>query len=262
MPFSLTVIGCGSATPVGHRLSSAFALRYQQRVFMIDCGEGTQMHLKDNHIHMQRISHVLISHLHGDHFFGLVGLLSSMHLFGRNCPLTVFGPPELESLIRSQLDVGKTVLGYPLFFVPTRTDGPAVLLEDRQLQLFSFPLQHSVPTTGFLFRERGKALSPTPQKSFAYCSDTAYDESLVPYIQGVDLLYHESTFLNSESKLAEERFHCTAEQAAVLARKAQVKKLLLGHYSARYADVQLFMKEAQPLFPEVMLAQEGLTVNV
>lgn len=262
MSFSFTVIGCGSATPVGHRLSSAFALRYQQHVFLVDCGEGTQMYLKDNHIHMQRIGHVLISHLHGDHFFGLVGLLSSMHLFGRSHPLTVYGPPELEQIVRCQLDAGNTVLGYPLHFVPTQAERQVLLYENPRLQLFSFPLQHSVPTTGFLFRERVNSLSPRPPKSVAYCSDTAYDESLIPYVQGVDLLYHESTFLNSESHLAEERFHSTAEQAATLARKAQVKKLLLGHYSARYADVQLFLTEAQPLFPEVLLAQEGLTVNV
>ena len=220
------------------------------------------MYLKDNHIHMQRISKVFISHLHGDHFFGLVGLISSMHLFGRNHQLTVYGPPALEQIVRHQLEVGGTELCYPLSFVGTRTDGPELLYEDQELQVCSFPLRHSVPTTGFLFRERGNSLSPRPPKSVAYCSDTAYDESLIPYVQGVDLLYHESTFLNSESHLAVERFHSTAEQAATLARKAQVKKLLLGHYSARYADVQFFLKEAQPLFPDVMLAQEGLTVNV
>ncbi len=262
MSSSLTVIGCGSATPVGHRLSSAFAFRHQHRVFLVDCGEGTQMFLKDNHIHMQRISHVLVSHLHGDHFFGLVGLISSMHLFGRDYPLTVIGPPELEHIIRCQLEAGDTELSYPLQFVHTCSDGLNLLWEDRDLQLYSFPLNHSVPTTGFLFREKEKPPFMRPPKSFAYCSDTVYDESLVSYIQGVDLLYHESTFLESESQLAQDRLHSTAGQAAMIARMAMAKKLLIGHYSARYSDLQLFKREAEKIFPEVMLASEGLIVNL
>jgi ribonuclease Z len=262
MSFSLTVIGCGSATPVGHRLSSAFALRCRQRVFMLDCGEGSQMYLKDNHIHMQRISKVLISHLHGDHFFGLVGLISSMHLFGRKHQLTVYAPPALEQIVRYQLEVGGTELNYPLSFVATRTDGCDLLFEDQELQVFSFPLRHSVPTTGFLFREKAKERAVSPPKSFAYCSDTAYEESIIPYISGVDLLYHEATFLENERQLAEDRLHATAEQAAKMARLAGVKKLLLGHFSARYAALEPFIEEAQRCFPDVMLASEGLTVNV
>ena len=262
MSFSLTVIGCGSATPVGHRLSSAFALRCRQRVFLVDCGEGSQMYLKDNHIHMQRISKVFISHLHGDHFFGLVGLISSMHLFGRSHQLTVYGPPALEQIVRHQLEVGGTELNYPLSFVGTRTDGPDLLFEDQELQVCSFPLRHSVPTTGFLFREKAKERAVRPPKSFAYCSDTAYDESILPYISGVDLLYHESTFLESERQLAEDRLHATAGQAAEMARLAGAKKLLLGHFSARYALLDPFTEEAQRCFPDVMLASEGLTVSV
>jgi len=261
MSFSLTVIGCGSATPVGHRLSSAFALRHRQHVFLIDCGEGTQLFLKDNHIHMQRISHILISHLHGDHFFGLVGLLSSMHLFGRSHPLAIYGPPELEHIIRYQLDVGGTVLNYPLRFVATQCGGKALLYEDDRVQIFSFPLLHSVPTTGFLFREIRRNEMHRP-KTFAYCSDTFPTESVVPYVYGADMLYHEATFLDSERRLAEERFHSTAAGAAKLARQADVKKLVIGHYSARYADTSLFAEEARAFFPDVTLASEGLTVSV
>lgn len=261
MSFSLTVIGCGSATPVGTRLSSAFALRHRRQVFLIDCGEGTQMHLKEHHIHMQRISHVLVSHLHGDHFFGLAGLLSSMHLFGRSHPLNVFGPPELEHIIRYQLEVGGTELRYPLTFVPTQAEEPQLLFSDGHVEVMSFPLMHSLPTTGFLFREIRQNERHRP-KSFAYCSDTCYTESILPYVKGVDLLYHESTFLRGEERLAVERFHSTAEQAAMLAQKAEVKRLLLGHYSARYSDTHSFLEEAEGVFPESVLASEGLILNV
>lgn len=220
------------------------------------------MYLKDNHIHMQRVSHVLVSHMHGDHFFGLVGLLSSMHLFGRSHPLTVYGPPELEHVLRYQFDVGDTVLNYQLNFVATQAESPALLYEDNSILLYSFPLKHSVPTTGFLFREKRRELSPSRPKSFAYCSDTQFTESIVPYVREADLLYHESTFLESEAKLAEERFHSTAAQAAKLARMAEVKRLMLGHYSARYGDTQPFLEEAMAHFPETVLAYEGLSVNV
>lgn len=261
MSFSLTVIGCGSATPVGHRLSSAFALKHSQHVFLIDCGEGTQVYLKDNHIHMQRIGRIFISHLHGDHYFGLVGLISSMHLLGRNQPLTVYGPPELEHIVRYQLEVGGTELCFPLHFVPTQTEKPELLLDTRSEQVYSFPLQHSVPTTGFLFREKKSADAQTAPKSFAYCSDTAYAESIVPFIRNVDVLYHESTFLETEARLAEERLHSTATQAARIAWQAEAGKLLLGHYSARYADTRLFLQEAVEIFPDAVLAAEGLTLN-
>ncbi len=258
MSFSLTVIGCGSATPVGHRLSSAFVLRHNQRFFLIDCGESTQMHLKDNHIHMQKISHILISHLHGDHYFGLVGLISSLHLFGRRNPLYVYGPPELEQIVRMQLEVGQTELSYPLRFVVTGRDSQQLLFEDKTMEVYSFPLVHGMHTTGFLFREKPSERGETPPKSFAYCSDTAYTETILPYVENVDVMYHESTFLESESRLAEERFHSTALQAARLARKAGVKHLLLGHYSARYATVQEFYDEAVSEFPDVRTAFEGM----
>lgn len=261
MSFSLTVIGCGSATPVGHRLSSAFALKHNQHVFLIDCGEGTQLYLKDYHIHMQRISRIFISHLHGDHFFGLVGLISSMHLLGRNQPLTVYGPPELEHIIRSQLEVGNTELCFPLHFVSTQTENLELLLDTKSEQVYSFPLQHSVPTTGFLFLEKKSEDARTPAKRFAYCSDTAYTESILPFIGKVDVLYHESTYLESEARQAAERMHSTAVQAATVARKAEAGRLLLGHYSARYGDTRPFLQEAAEIFPDAVLAAEGLTLN-
>lgn len=219
------------------------------------------MYLKDNHIHMQRISRIFISHLHGDHFFGLIGLISSMHMFGRSQPLTVYGPPELEHIIRYQLEIGGTELCYPLHFVPTHPEGLELLLDTHSEQVFSFPLQHSVPTTGFLFREKKSTDARTAPKSFAYCSDTAYTEDILPFLQNVDLLYHESTFLESEARLAEERLHSTASQAALIAQKAGAGKLLLGHYSARYADTQPFRQEAAEVFPEALLSAEGLTLN-
>lgn len=262
MSLTLTVIGCGSATPVGHRLSSAFVLRHNRQVFMIDCGEGAQMYLKENHIHMQRIQHILISHLHGDHYFGLVGLLSSMHLFGRDYPLTVYAPPELEHIVRYQLEVGQTELSYPLRFVSLTGEEAFRIFDDKGLEVSAFPLQHGLPAYGFVFKEKTRPGGLNPARSFAYCSDTVYTESILPHIQGVDLLYHESTFLESERNLAEKRLHSTAHQAAMLAQKAGVGKLLLGHYSARYADIQAFQAEAGEIFPQVELAREGLQLTI
>ena len=304
MGFTLTVIGCGSATPVGHRLSSAFILKRENQTFMIDCGEASQLFLKDYQVRMQRIGQIYISHLHGDHFFGLVGLLSSMHLFGRKHPLHLFAPPALEQIIQMQLDAGGTVLQYPLVFHPTQDRTEVLLYEDDGLEVRSFPLNHGLPTTGFLFREKERqrsisktfleehTLSPEemrcirrgedytdPQgvvwpnaeitrpsrltpKSFAYCSDTIYDESIIPYIRHVDLLYHETTFLEGEAELAESRFHTTARQAAMIAKKAEVKKLLVGHYSARYKGIQCFVDEASEIFDDVVAASEGLVLDI
>ena len=229
---------------------------------MIDCGEASQLFLKDNHIRMQRISHVFISHLHGDHYFGLVGLLSSMHLFGRKHPLHLFAPPELEQIIRMQLDAGGTVLQYPLFFHSTRDRSVDLLFEDKELEVYSFPLRHGLPTTGFLFKEKPRTSSRQLPKSFAYCSDTIYDVSIIPYIRQVDLLYHETTFLESEAALAESRFHTTARQAAQIARQAEVGRLMIGHYSARYSNIQDFVREASEVFPTVIPASEGLVYTI
>ena len=277
MGFTLTVIGCGSATPVGHRLSSAFVLKKENSCFLIDCGEASQLHLKDNHIRMQRIEHIFISHLHGDHYFGLVGLLSSMHLFGRRAPLHLYGPPALETIVNMQLEAGCTELLYPLHFHPTQDREFALLYEDRTISVYSFPLDHGMPTTGFLFKENvpervvpaqylsdvlAAARPKSLPKSFAYCSDTAYNEDIIPYIKGVDLLYHEATFLESEVDLAKSRFHTTARQAAQLARKAEVKKLLVGHYSARYAGTHEFVVEASEYFSPVLPATEGLVLEI
>lgn len=263
MSFSFIVIGCGSATPIGHRLSSAFILKHNRSVFLIDCGEGSQMYLKENHVHLQRINQIFISHLHGDHFFGLIGLLSSMHLFGRNIPLTIYAPRELEAIIKLQLKAGATVLSYPLFFRQTQNEEKELLYEDKEVEVYSFPLNHSIPTTGFLFKEKIKPNYPIfVPKSFAYCSDTAYSEAIIPYIKGVDLLYHESTFMESDIQIAESRQHSTARQAAKIAKMANVKRLLIGHYSARYSDVQCFLEEAKLEFQNVLMAFEGLCINI
>lgn len=227
---------------------------------MIDCGESTQQYLKDNHIRMQRIGHIFISHLHGDHYFGLICLLSSMHLFGRRTPLHLYAPPVLESIIKIQLEVGGTELMFPLVFHPTQAQTPELLYEDSSLTVQSFPLDHGMPTTGFIFKEKEKG--KTSPKSFAYCSDTAYCEAIIPYIRHVDLLYHETTFLDSEIELAKSRFHSTARQAALIARKAEVKKMLMGHYSARYLGTRNFVKEASSIFSEVVAAEEGLLLEI
>lgn len=254
-------------------------------------------------IHFQRINHIFISHLHGDHFYGLIGLISSMHLLGRDHDLHIYGPPELKEVIDLQLKVSQTALVYTLNFHPTRSDEPGIIYEDAHLRVISFPLNHRIPTTGFLFSEKPglrkvnkeKALEiripawgyekirkgedftgedgithknseltfdPPPPRSYAYCSDTAFYEPVIQVIKNADLLYHEATFMNDREANAKEKFHSTAAQAARIAALAEVKKLILGHFSARYDELQPLLDEAKAEFAESYLAEEGMTFAI
>lgn len=296
--FDLLILGSSSAAPTTHRNPSAQLLNIAERFFLIDCGESTQIQLRRYKTKFQKIDHIFISHLHGDHFLGLPGFLSSMHLLGRKQPLTVYCPKELKDIIDLINAVSETRMNYEIIWRFTKSDGPDLLFEDDKVQVYSFPMKHRIFCTGFLFKEKpllrkidkfkldkykistaeinklrhgedvineeGKkiknkevTIDPEPPRSFAYCSDTIYDEDLVKYIKGVDLLYHESTFLNDKAKRASETFHSTAEQAAKIAKAAKVKQLLLGHYSARYGDLEPFINEASPFFKNVLLATEG-----
>jgi ribonuclease Z len=303
MTFSVTVLGSGSALPTLNRNPSAHLLNANERLFLIDCAEGTQVQLRKSRVHLQRIKAIFITHLHGDHFYGLIGLLTTFHLLGRREELHLYGPDMLEDIINLQLKASRTTLIYPVIFHVLTGDVPVTILENDFMTVESFPLVHSVPTWGFLFREKrqlrrirkeivdglnvpveeflpikqGKDFTdtdgivhpnasitadPPKPKSYAYCTDTVYDEKIVPWIQGADLLYHETTFMEDMAQMAKDKLHATAREAAVIAQKAGVHKLLIGHFSARYDDLGPLLAEAKAVFPETFLAEEGLTFKV
>ncbi len=296
--FEVTVLGCSSATPTSKRNPSAQLLNIAERYFLIDCGEGTQMQLRKFKIKFQRISHILISHLHGDHYYGLMGLLSSMHLLGRTTDLHLYGPPPLKEIIDIQYRYSDTRLHYKLIFHPMDTQGPALIFEDEKVTVHTIILNHRIACTGFLFREKdkprkiskesireyaipfselneikkgndfttkeGQRISneqitggPLHRFSYAYCSDTCFDEKVIEQVKQVDLLYHEATFLDEMLKRAKETYHTTAREAGTVAARAGVKKLMIGHYSARYSDLQPLLLESQSVFENTVLALEG-----
>jgi len=301
--FELLVLGSSSAAPTTSRHPSSQLLNIAERYFLIDCGEATQIQLRKYKARFQKIDHIFISHLHGDHFLGLPGLLSSMHLLGRKQSLTVYCPKELKEIVDKINAVGDTRFNYKVNWIFTDNSGMQLLFEDEKVEVYSFPLKHRIFCTGFLFREkpfmrkinkealqRNKistadilnlrkgldvtnedgalikneelTINPPLPRTFAYCSDTIYDENLVNYVKNADLLYHESTFLKDKLKRAADTYHSTAAQAAEIARAAGVKTLLLGHYSARYGDLEAFIEEAKPIFSNVMLASEGKKVSL
>jgi ribonuclease Z len=301
MRFEVTILGSGAALPTSLRNPSAQYVWCNDRHILIDCGEGTQNQLRKNGISLQKISHILISHLHGDHFFGLVGLLSSMHLLGRNQGITVYGPEGLEQIIRLQLEIGGASIGFGIDFVTLDGKTPQLLFEDNRIEIFTFPLKHRVPTNGFRINEKPFArqldgdkykrekqslvhipvlkrgedvtledgtvlrsseytFAPRKHRSYAYCSDTTYQEVIVPFIQGVDVLYHEATFLDNMADRAIATFHSTAKQAARIAQQAEVGQLLLGHLSARYEDGNAHAAEARLVFENTMVVEDGMVI--
>jgi ribonuclease Z len=303
MTFSLTILGSNSAIPTLTRNPSAHLLNVNERLFLIDCAEGTQLQIRKFHVHFQRIQRIFISHLHGDHFFGLIGLLNSMHLLGRKEELHLYGPPLLKEILDLQLEASQTTLNYPLFFYPLSFSGYEMIYEDEKVTVHSFPLLHSVPTCGFIFQEkkqerrirkdmlaelkipvsemqnlkRGQdyvdeqgrvfkneeiTLDPPSPRSYVYCSDTAYTESILPFIRQCDLLYHETTFMQNMAASARDKQHSTTIEAATIAKKANVKKLLIGHFSARYDDLQPLLEEARSVFPDTIIAEDGMSISI
>ena len=303
MIFSVTILGCNSAIPSTERNQTAQLLNIQDQLFLLDCGEGTQLQLRKYHFKIQRIQHIFISHLHGDHYFGLIGLISTMHLLGRKDELHIYAHAELEEIINIQLKYSNSRLAFPLIFHHLQNDLNKIIFENEKLTVSSFPLYHSIPTCGFLFREKKKEKninkeiiqkinipftvldkikkgedfidekgnsyknelltidSPSP-RTYAYCSDTAYFEPILDTIKGVDLLYHETTFMQDKSDAAKEKLHSTTTEAATIAQKAEVKKLLIGHFSARYDDLNPLLQEAKNIFPETYLAEDGQTFSI
>jgi ribonuclease Z len=300
---NLTILGCYAATPRTFTNPTAQVLEIRNRLFLIDCGEGTQVQLRKNKIKFSAINHIFISHLHGDHFYGLIGLISTFNLLNRNNDLTVYGPEGIKEIIKLQLKFSNSWPQYNLNFVELTGLESETIFEDDKVIVKTIPLKHRVYTNGFLFKEKSKerklnveavanykieqcyfqnikngkditlddgrliandllTFDPPAPKSYAFCSDTKFDESIVPTIQEVDVLYHEATFLESESALAEKTMHSTAMQAATIALKSNCKKLILGHYSTRYASIQLFKEEAQTIFENTILADDGLTFEL
>ncbi|MDI1255307.1 MAG: ribonuclease Z [Flavobacterium sp.] len=300
---NLTILGCYAATPRTFTNPTSQVLEIKNRLFLIDCAEGTQVQLRKNKVKFSKINHIFISHLHGDHFFGLVGLISTFTLLNRENDLHVYGPKGIKEIILLQLKYANSYTGYNLYFNELSSDASEIVFEDEKVIVSTIPLKHRVYTNGFLFREKigdrrlnvdviqqhqietcyfqniknGKDITlddgtllknealtfePIPPKSYAYCSDTVYTESYLSLIENVDVLYQESTFLDSETHLAEKTMHCTAKQTAQIAAKANVKQLILGHYSTRYDSIELFREEAATVFPNVHLADDGKVFEI
>ncbi len=301
--FELTILGCSSATPTSTRNPTAQLLNIAERFFLIDCGEATQIQLRKFKLKFQRINHIFISHLHGDHYLGLIGLFSSMHLLGRTVELYLYCPPELEEIIEVQFKHSQTYLRFKIVYHHHKFIANDLIFEDNKVEVRTILLNHRIPCCGFLFTEKPllaniskeilqKYKIPVEQilaikggadfittegelipnselvsnklkpRSYAYCSDTCYDERIIEVIKGVDLLYHEATFLNDMLSRAKETFHSTALQAATIAQKAEVHQLMIGHYSARYRDLQPLLDEAQTVFSNTILSIEGKSTVV
>ena len=301
--FRVHVLGCGSARPSLRHNASAQVVEMRGKMLMVDCAEGTQMQLMRAKINFNKIKAVFISHLHGDHCFGLFGLISSFGLLGRTAPLLVAAPKQLEPLFQQAMPLFCGNLGYDVEFMPLDTNKAAVIYDDRTLSVTTIPLMHRVPCCGFLFQEKptlphirrdmidfygiptsqinsikigadwvaadgtvvpnSQLVTPAdPPRSFAYCSDTKYIPTLHQRFPNVSLLYHESTYDQSHEALAEKYFHSTAAQAAMVARDAGASQLMIGHYSSRFNDEQVLLDEAKAIFPNSILAQEGLVVDV
>ncbi len=295
--FKVTILGSSAATPTSLRHTTAQLLQYHNRRYLLDCAEGTQMQLRRMKVPLMKINHIFISHLHGDHYLGLPGLLFTFHLLGRKKELHVYSPPGLEEIIRLQYEISELKPSFEVVFHELR-QGEELIFDDGLLTVHTIPMQHRITTYGFLFREKEKdrnikkssihqykiptdlipgikqgndfttkdgeiipngelTTSPPPLRSYAFCSDTAYTEDYIEQIRGVDLLYHEATFLQDKAAIAREKTHSTALEAATLAKKAGVKMLLLGHYSARYKDMKAFKSEARIVFQNTFLAEEG-----
>ncbi|AWI26939.1 ribonuclease Z [Flavobacterium pallidum] len=294
----LTILGCYAATPRTFTNPTSQVLEIRNHHFLIDCAEATQVQLRKNKIKFTQISHIFISHLHGDHFYGLIGLISSFTLLNRTNDLHVYGPKGIKEIILLQLRYANSYTGYQLFFHELESRESEVVFEDDKVIVSTIPLKHRVYTNGYLFREKpaerkldsnavrehkieicyfqniknGKdiklddgtvipneklSFDPPAPKSYAFCSDTVYTESYLDIIKDVDVLYHESTFLETEAHLSERTMHCTAKQAAEIALKAHAKQLILGHFSTRYDSIESFREEAQTIFPATDLADDG-----
>lgn len=301
--FNINILGCGSALPTTRHLATSQVIDLRDKLYMIDCGEGTQVQMRKMRIRFSRLNHIFISHLHGDHCFGLPGLISTLGMLGRTGELVIHGPKDVDTYLRPVMDLFCRGLEFDVRFNSIDPYKHALVMEDRSLSVYSIPLKHRIPTCGYLFAEKPKEahiiremtdfyqvpvrcmkdikqgqdfVTPegkiipnarltrpaAPPKRYAYCSDTAYSPSIIPIIEGVDLLYHEATFAECDAARAKETFHSTARQAAQIAKQAKVKQFMIGHYSARYEDLTELKQEAEAIFPGTILANEGLVLSL
>ncbi len=302
-PFRVHILGCGSALPTPRHLASAQVVEVRGKLFLVDCGEGTQMQLRRSHIRFTKIGAVFISHLHGDHCFGLIGMISTFGLLGRTAPLAVYAPKEMEPLLQLQLEMFCQHTDFEVVFHAVDTTRQQVVYEDRSLTVETVPLEHRVPCCGYLFREKPQlphirrdmfdfydipisqignikagadwtapdgTVVPNNRlveaadlpRSYAYCSDTRYIPQLHERIKGVTTLYHESTYADDNETRAVKYHHSTARQAAIVARDAGARQLILGHYSSRYEDEQVLLREAQEVFGNALLSEEQAVFDV
>lgn len=298
MKFEVKILGCGSAIPVNKRNPTSQLIIYNSKSFLIDCGEGTQLSLKNSHAKIQALEAIFISHLHGDHYLGLLGLLSTMNLLGRKKKLLIVGPVQLQEIVDRHFSMSQFKPGYEIDFISTQDKDKELVYENKHISVYSFPLRHRVPTTGYLFEEKQKEANiikskisfynipikeikaikngadftdkegklipnkdlviPAPApRSYAFCSDTIYLPSIADHVKEVNLLYHEATFLSEQDDRAKKTFHSTAKQAATIATKVKAKQLIIGHYSARYKELDEFLQEAQSVFPNTSLTIDG-----
>ncbi|HNR27793.1 MAG TPA: ribonuclease Z [Bacteroidales bacterium] len=261
MPLTLTSLGSASALPARNTYFTAHVLNIRGRSFLLDCGEGTQLRLGQLGISLGAIDHVFITHLHADHVFGLLGMISSMHLLKRNAPLYVHAPRGLEKLIEFYFDFsGKQDPSFPIIHKVVEGTGMFPVMDGGEALVSAFPLNHGVPTFGYLFRE--KRVRKSEPRSVAYCTDTAPFPELAGWVEGVDLLFLEATFLEKDLESAQNYKHCTARQAAQIALDAGVGKLLLGHFSSRYKEAPAYLAEAREIFPDTELSTESRTFSV
>lgn len=301
--FELYILGCGSALPTTKHFPSSQVLNIREKLFMVDCGEGAQIQLRKSKLKFSRLNQIFISHLHGDHCFGLFGLISTLGLLGRTADLHIHIPEGGEELFQPMLDYFCKNLPYRVLFHSFKTHEAAVIYEDRSLAVTTIPLKHRIPCAGFLFAEKqcpdhivrdmidfynipvfelnrikngagyvtpeGEVVPhqvltrpAAPARRYAYCSDTLYNEAMIDQIRGVDLLFHEATFAQADLPRAKETFHSTAEQAGLMALKAEVKQLVIGHFSARYDDESVLLHEATRFFQNTIIAKENLCIAV
>lgn len=301
--FEVTILGCGCALPTTQHAPSSQIVNVREKLFMVDCGEGTQLQLRRFHVNFQHINAVFISHLHGDHYYGLIGMLSTFSMLDRTSPLHIYAHRDLPRLLKPQLDYFGGSLGYDVVFHNIDTTRSEIIYDDRSLTVSTIPLDHHIACCGFLFHEKptlphirrdmidfyhipnfaintikqgadwvmpegnvipnARLTRPAdPPRSYAYCSDTAYMPQLAEHLHNVDLLYHEATYLEDRIEKAVLYKHSTARQAALVAREARVRRLLIGHFSQRYDTDDVFLDEAKTVFPDTILAKEGLRIVI
>jgi len=299
--FGVTILGNNSAIPAFDRHPTAQVVTLNDQLLLFDCGEGTQMQFSAYKIRRSRINHIFISHLHGDHYFGLIGLLTSFSLLGRTADLHLYAPAPLQQILQLQLDAASTTLTYALHFHPLVAEG--IIADEKKFTVECFATRHRIECWGFIVREKKRlrkinkavigqyeipaafydrlkdgadyttrtgevipneavTLPTAPAKSYAFAADTIYDETIAEKVKAVTMLYHEATYLKDQLQRAADRFHCTTEQAATIARKAGVQQLLIGHFSSKYETLDAFLEEAREIFPHTQLALEGATYKI